>query len=649
MTKTEKKPKVKKPQGPIRWEAILPFSLIVLLIGLYFHFFFDLHLRKALEWGGYQAVGAEVNIGNLETSFLKASLRIQKIEITDAERPTHNSAQIGDVRFSMLWDALLRAKVVVNEAVVEQIEFGTQRKRPGKVKPLEPEKEGDALSEKVKGAVLSKAESEFGGNVLGDAIALLGGTDANEQLKKLEQSLPSKEMLTKFESDLKAKQKEWDARIKSLPQEKEIRALDERIKKVKVKDFKTPQEVQASLQELDSIYKDADSKYKQIQSVSNDINPELKGLESSYRNIEKQIQTDIKSLEQHFRIPQLDPKALAQSVFRDYLAPYEAKFFRYKAMVDKYIPPKFKTKGEKEEEVPIQPHPREDGISYEFARTNSYPLFWIKKTGISSQAGLTPDAGNIKGEITDITSHQSLVGKPTVATIAGDFPSKEIVGLFMKLSLDNRKELSEVLYNLKLASYPILGRDLINSPDVKISFAKASGSMGIEGKLVGLKNVIIAMENSFNKIDYSITAKNEIADQILKSVFAGIPTVNLTVKGQGTLPTVPLSINSNLGPELAKGFQKQLQAKVNEARQKIEAYVNDQVGQQKAQIEKQLNQLRAQFDQEVKKAQTQLDAEKKKIESRADQAKKDLENQGKKKLEQEGKKAVDDLKKKLGW
>ncbi len=649
MTNTEKKSKIKKAKGPIRWEAILPFSLIVLLIALYFHFFFDLHLRKALEWGGYQAVGAEVNIGSLETSFLKASLRIQKIEITDAERPTHNSAQIGDVRFSMLWDALLRAKVVVNEAVVEQIEFGTQRKRPGKVKPIAPEKEGEGIGDKVKGAVLSKAEKEFGSNVLGDAIALLGGTDANEQLKKLEQSLPSKEMLTNFENDLKTKQKEWDARIKSLPQEKDIRALDERIKKVKVKDFKTPQEVQASLQEFDSIYKDADAKYKQIQSVSDDINPELKGLESNYRNIEKQIQTDIKSLEQHFRIPELDPKALTQSVFRDYLAPYEAKFFRYKAMVDKYIPPKFKKKGEKEEEVPIQPHPREDGISYEFAKANSYPLFWIKKTGISSQAGLAPDAGNIKGEITDITSHQTLVGKPTVATIAGDFPSKEIAGLFMKLSLDNRKELSEVLYNLKVASYPIVGRELISSPDVKISFAKASGTMGIEGKLLGLKNVVIAMDNSFNKIDYLISAKNEVADQILKSVFAGIPSVTLTVKGQGDLPAVPLAINSNLGPELAKGFQKQLQAKVNEARQKIEAYVNEQVGQQKAQIEKQLNQLRTQFDQEVKKAQAQLDAEKKKIESRTDQAKKDLENQGKKKLEQEGKKAVDDIKKKLGW
>lgn len=638
-----------KKKGIIRWEAIIPFAIICAIIGLYFHFFFDTHLRRALEWGGYNAVGAEVNIANLETSFFNASLRIQGIEVTDAERPTHDSIKIGDIRFSMLWDALLRAKVVVNEAAVEQIEFGVLRKKPGKVKPPEPDDGQPSMTEKLKAQALKEAQEQYGDNVLGDVIAMLGGTDANAQLQKLQESLPSKAMLEKFDAELKGKQQAWDARLKTLPQEKDIRALNDRLNKIKYKDFKTPQELQTSVQELDKVLKDGDAMYKQVQTTGDDLGKDLKAVETQYKDIEKQVKTDIKSLEQHFRIPQLDAKAMTRAMFNKYLAPYKSKFYRYKEMADKYLPPNLMKKDKKGEDIAIQPHPREKGISYEFGRANSYPLFWVKRTAVSSQAGVTPDAGNIKGEILDITSNQRLVGKPTVATLAGDFPSKEIFGFLLRLSLDNTKALSEIAYKFNVDAYSILGKDLVKTPDVAIAFNKATGAMGIEGKVVGLKNIVLAMNNKFTKVDYAISAKNEVADQILKAVFAGIPVITLTVDGQGDFPDIPLNINSNLGPELQQGFSKQIQAKVDEARARIQAVVDQEIGKQRAQVEAQLNQLRGQFDGEVKKAQAQIETQRKQAESRIDQAKKDAENQGRKQLEKEGQKALDSLKEKFGF
>lgn len=650
MTTPETTPvKKKKEKGPIRWEAIIPFVIICAVIGLYFHFFFDSHLRKGMEWAGYKAVGAEVNIAKVETSFFKASLRIQGIEVTDAEKPTHNSLNIGDIRFSMLWDALLRAKVVVNEAAVEQIAFGVKRARPGRVAPPEPVSNEPGLADKLKEQAINEAQQQAGDSVLGDVIAMLTGTDANVQLQKLQDSLPSKAMLESFEKDLKAKQAVWDARMKSLPQGKDIEALNKRLNAIKYKDFKTPQELQSSLQELDKVFKDGDAMYKQVQGAGNDLQKDLKALEAQYKEIEKQVKTDIKSLEQHFRIPKLDAKSMSMAIFNRYLGPYKAKFFRYKAMAEKYIPPNLLNKKEKDpEDIPLQPHPRENGISYEFGRPNSYPLVWIKRTAVSSQAGLTPDAGNIKGEILDITTHQKLIGKPTVASLSGDFPSKEIMGFLVRLSLDNTKPDSIVDYRFKVDSYSIEGKELVQSPDVQIAFNKAKGSIGIEGKLVGLKNITVNMDNKFTQIEYAVGSKNEIADQILKAVFAGIPVVTLTVDGQGTFPNVPLSINSNLGPELQKGFEKQIQAKIDEARKKIEAYVNEEIGKQRARVEAEINKLRGDLDKEIKKAEGQLNEQKKQAEARVNQAKKDAENQGKKQLEKEGQKAVDDLKKRFG-
>lgn len=650
MTTNETTPvKKKKEKGPIRWEAILPFTIICALIGLYFHFFFDTHVRKGLEWAGYNAVGAEVNIAKLETSFFKASLRIQGIEVTDAERPTHNSIKIGDIRFSMLWDALLRVKFVVSEAAVEQIEFGNKRKRVGRVKPPEPVSNEPGFADKLKEQALQEAQQQAGDNVLGDIIAMLGGSDANAQLQKLSESLPSKAMLENFEKELKEKQATWDARFKGLPQGKDIEALNARFNKIKYKDLKTPQEVQNSLQELDKVIKDGDAMYKKLQAAGDDLQKDLKVIESQYKEIEKQVKTDIKTLEQHFRIPKLDAKSISMALFNRYLDPYKAKFYRYKALAEKYLPPNLmKKKSPDEVDVAIQPHPREVGISYEFGRPNSYPLVWVKRTAVSSQAGLTPDAGNIKGEILNITSHQALIGLPTVATLSGDFPSNSIFGFLLRLSLDNTKAKSIIDYKFKVDSYSIDGKELVQTPDVQIAFEKAKGSLGLEGKLVGLKEVSVALENKFTEIGYKVAAKNEVADQILKAVFNGIPVVTLTVDGQGTFPQVPLSINSNLGPELQRGFEKQIQAKIDEARKKIEAYVNEEIGKQRARVEAEINKLKGDLDKEIKKAETQLTDQKKQAEARIEQAKKDAEGQARKQLEKEGKKAVDELKKRLG-
>ncbi|HWU44451.1 MAG TPA: hypothetical protein VN132_13465, partial [Bdellovibrio sp.] len=253
------------------------------------------------------------------------------------------------------------------------------------------------------------------------------------------------------------------------------------------------------------------------------------------------------------------------------------------------------------------------------------------------------------GDIFDITSNQRLIDRATTANLAGDFPAMGISGFLLKLTLDNRKDDSEIDYQFKVDSYTLDGKELVQSPDVHIAFKKAIGSMSIQGHLIALKNLSINLDNKFAKIDYDVSSKNEIADQILKSVFAGIPVVTLTASGQGELPNVPLSINSNLGPELQKGFERQIQAKVDEAHKKIQAYIDQQIGKQKAEVDAQINKLKSQFDGEVKKSQGQLDDQKKQAENKVNSAKKDAEGQGRKKLETEGKKVLDDLKKQFGF
>ncbi|RYF39000.1 MAG: hypothetical protein EOO38_23955 [Cytophagaceae bacterium] len=169
------------------------------------------------------------------------------------------------------------------------------------------------------------------------------------------------------------------------------------------------------------------------------------------------------------------------------------KINRYRALAEKYLPPKYLKKGQAKadpDDISIQPQPRETGMSYEFGRKNSYPLVWIKKAAISSQAGMSAKAGNIRGEILDITTNQNLVGRPTVASLAGDFPADQIKDVLLKMTLDNTKEDSLITYQFDVGSYPIQGSELVNSPDVQIALANATGKLNIDGSLQALRNFV---------------------------------------------------------------------------------------------------------------------------------------------------------------
>ncbi len=658
MTNTANKPVKKK--GPIRTEAVVPFVLVTALSIAYFHFFFDLHLKKAFEFAGYHLIGAQVDIDKVETSFFNGTFRVRGIQVTNSEKPTHNMVQIGDIRFGVLWDGLLRARVVVDEMAAEQIQIDIPRKTPGKVKPIEPETaaEGPGFLKKTKDKALEKVQEKYEGNALGDIAAILSGTSGSEQLGKIEGSIASKARLKELEADYQAKQKKWQERIQNLPKGPEIQALGARLGKVKTKDFKTPQELQQSLQEIDSILKEADAKYKSVQSAGNDLNSEIKALEQGLRDLDVMVKKDIKDLEARFKIPSLDAKSISRSVFYPYVEPYLAKFTRYKGLVEKYAPPNLLAKNSKgEDEVaPIQPRPRAKGVTYEFTNRTSYPMFWIKKISISSSAGAGPNSGNMKGLVTDVTSNQALIGKPTVARLEGDIPDLKVSDFAAQLVIDNRAALLKLGYDFKIGAYALDGRQLVNSPDVQVAFSKATGSLSSKGELLGLKDFNFAINNQFSNVDYAVTAKDSVAQEILKGAFASLPAVTVDASGRGTLPNVALNINSNIGPELAKGFEQQLQAKLTQARAQLQAYVDEQVGKEKAKFEAEFNKAKSQFEGEVKKAEAQLNSEKAKGEAKLDQAKKDGEQQARKNAEEQLKKAVggdadkklNDLKKRFG-
>ncbi len=652
-----------KKKGIIRWEAILPISIIIALIVSYFVLFFDSNLKKALEFIGYSALGAEVNVESIHSSFSNASISIKGIQLTNSDKPSHNLLSIGEIKFGMSWDALLRGKILIEIASIEQIQIDSARKTPGRVKPPEPvsnepsviEKEGKKLTKQA----LDATKEEYNENILGDIAALLSGGSSQEQLKALEGQLQSKEKLAQVQKELTTKQTEWNAKFKNLPQQKEFNDWNDRFKKIKTKDFKTPQELQDSLAQFQKLIQEINTKAKDVDKSGQELNADLKYFDTQAKELEKLVQSDMKSLEAHFKVPKLDAQAMTKALFQKYAGPYLAQFSKYQKLAHQYLPPGLlqkKSEQKKEDEnIQIQPRARDRGISYEFGKPNSYPFFWLKKALISSKATPSiPGLGNLTGEALNVTSNQTLIGQPTQLNFRGDFPALEINGVDAQLTLNHTKHPYKESFSAKVASYPVDKKMLVASKDIELGFSKAVGSTLIKANYSD-SLLDFSISNAYKQLDYIVSASNKEVDNILKSIMSKIPMWTIDASGSGILPDLPVELKSNLGKEISSGFERVLQQKIDEAKAKIKKIIDEAIGKEKSKFEYELNKAKSQAEAEIKKIKDTLDKQKSEMENKADAAKKEEGNKAQKQLESEVKKRLgpdaqkklDDLKKKI--
>lgn len=652
------KTKRKKPKGIIRWGAIIPFFVFCVLCYVYFHFFFDAHAKSLIEWGGYKAVGAEVNIANFKSSFTQGKVEINKIEMTSSEKPEFNSLEIANVRFDLNWDALLRMKFVVEDMAAEGLQFMSKRARPGKVAPPEPSKPDEpSFTDQLKAKAMGHLDKKMENNILGDIAGFLKGGDVNQQLKNIESTLGSKKLADDLNQKWTQKKIQWDSTLKALPTQNDLNSYKSRFEGIKYKDFKNLQELEASVNQFNALKKDIDDKVKVVDTAKSNLNTDLQAVQSDYQNLNQQIKTDIDSLKTRFKIPKLDAGQFAKSMFMDYLTPFTIKLDHYKKTAQKYLPPKYARMldGKKEaaqaekEDNSIQPLPREVGQSYEFPITTGYPLFWIQNVKISSKSNAQVDYGDIAGTIKNITSNQRQINKETTLDVKGDFKSQNVFGINLNAAFNNIKAVPEVRFGLDVAKYFIQGIDLVNSGDGQINIPKSNNSISIDGKTIGFKTYDISLRNEFKDVNFNVAAKDPTVNDILKNTFAAINNFDLKASAKGEIKNLDIDISSSLGQKLEQSFGALLQKKLDEVNAQIKAKIDEEVGKARKQVEDQVNALKNQVQGEVNKAQTQLDQQKKLIDDRIAQAKKDLENQAKNKVQDEAKKAAEELKKKLGF
>lgn len=559
----EKKPKKK---GPIRFEAIVPVFVLCLITFLYFSYYFDRHLKKLVEYVGTQANGAEVNVGSINTSFIRGSFDLDVLEVTNKEKPELNALEIGNIHFKFMWDALLRMKFVVDDASINNIQIMKPRKSPGKVLPPEPAK--PSKINELQHQVIAQIKNKYGGNVLGDAMSLLEGGDYKEQIEAIRGTLKSEARVQVMISDVKSKQEFWDNKVKQLSDTSRLKEIEGKIQNIRAeKDFLKQAK---AAKELNDDIKYIEKQYKEVEASSKQLKTEVDTLTKYPKELQALVNEDIASLKNRFSIPKIDFKDMAMHLFAGEFVGYIAKARKYQAVAKQYMPEK------KEEQEEVIPHPRSEGKTYQFPITTGYPLFWLKRAAISSKGTPESYSGDVSGELTNVTTDPKFVKRPLVLDLNGNFPAAKMSGVRAKITLDHTKKVAKQSALLQVGSFHVPEKMFVNDEKIKFGFLNAVGSATLKADLVE-SNINMNWTSALVKPNFLVESKSKLAKEMLTNVLAGISAININGNATGTFTNLDMNITSNLGDELAQGFTREIGAKVTEAQNKLNALVEDKI------------------------------------------------------------------------
>ncbi|HEX4926025.1 MAG TPA: TIGR03545 family protein [Bdellovibrionales bacterium] len=608
--------KKKKAKGPIRFEAIVPFAVIVGLIALYFIVFFDGHLRRAIEFGATYANGAEVDVADVNTSFIRGDFEILGVEVTSLAEPSKNSVSIGRMHFKFLWDALLRMKFVIEDASISDLQVGTPRKRPGRI-TRKPDPEVETEKEEAKG------------NALADAAKLLEGALDLEGLKSIG-NLESQAKIAQLQAELGNKEKEWKAAMANLPSGQDLQNLQSRIQNLRIGGTNNPAELQKQVQDADSLIKEANDKVNRVKTAGDTVKSGVNQFQNSIKELDEVVKKDIQGIESKLKLPRIDTENLSKQFFGEQFLSKLGQAKRYMLLARKYLPPK-KSEDEKLEDK-IEPPSRSAGKTFQFPVTTGYPLFWLKRAALSSQAKNSPFGGDVRGEILDVCSKPSQIGKPTILQMEGNFPGPGLEGVEARVTLDHTGDVPKQKLKAAIARFPVSEQMLSNTDSLKFGFGKAAGSTTIEGSVVG-DELTFSADSKFTNIDYVVGAQSQQLDGLIKGAVSDIKQVTVNADARGTLSDLKFNIVSNLAAELQKGFERQLKAKLDEARAQIQKIVDEKIGSQKKALTDQYAGVQNQVNSQVAEKQKEADKLKGQAEAKLAEAKNQAENQGKKAVE----------------
>ncbi len=635
----------KKKLAPIRTQFILALAVFCSCVFLYFTLFFAGHMKSLIEWGGRKAFYSEVNLDELNISFLQLSVQMKKLQVTNFNQPDYNLVQFDEMNFQLSLDALLRAKILIEEASLRGVVLAEKRKRRGRVYPQlkkQAEQKENVLLAHASDELTATWEEKSAENVLADLFTLLTGGVADFNKDDLAIDLKSQEKVQELSQQLKVQQEQWQ---QSLDLRSQLSSWQSIRSEYQGKKFSNdPKTLAREVKEFQSQYKTIKSEIRSAQSQLDSQLASAKDFSQRVGQIDDWIKEDIESAKAYLKIPSLNLSQLTQDLLSGTLQKILEPYLALGQKILAYAP-------ERGGEGPkkISPPPRGEGVSITFPQKNAYPLFWLRLAEITARQSSEVEAGaSVGGAIKDLSTDQFVTDLPWQIQFEADLPAKELRGLFFNSTIDMRESENFIALTGQVDSFNLKELNLSENPKLSLALNQSRGKITAEGLLKAKENRL-SVRSDFDQASWRVSSEQKNVQTIMSRIFEPIDQFDLTLTLSGRLLRPSLAIRSSLDQQLQRGLRTQLQEKMQQAQQKVESAVREKIAQTLQPFRNSYQQAQQKYLKPLQGHQEQLAS----LNTQFDQLKNQIERKQKDQAKSQKQEAVDQLKdkarRKLGF
>lgn len=562
----------------MRWSYVAPRLALLILLWAFFFFAFDPLLKWGMIKGIEKGAKARAEIASLRTTFLHPSLKITGLAVADAGEEFRNLVEFSELSFSAEGASLLEKKLVVENAALKGLRFGTTRKTSGKLPFVKEEP-----SELVEG--FKKESKDFALERASDAKA-----EAAADYKVDPAELGSVKLAKQLEESYHKDYAGISSRLDTKKYEAGLEALKARHEKAKgennfAKQAKDYAEIGKEVKKLTSDFK----KDKEETEAA------LARAKDSFKALDEARRKDLAEVMAKMKLPSLDTQSIARMLAGPLIAEKTAQAMKWAALARKYMPASAKG---------VLKNEARRGREVHFPKEKSYPTVLVRKLSLTGELGLE-DPLEYSGTVEGLTTQPQVYGRPTTLLVKG---AKGARRLDLKASIDAAGDELRTTSELSYAGMPVKQLQLGSPSSFLLEIT--GGTAAFEAALKTAGETIEGRAAARLKgAAFKPKADNIKAAPLRSAVeasFAGLSSALIATGISGTVKSPTLSIETDLANALSKAFSGAMGAEAKKAQEAAQKKVDEVLKPYRARLDGLAASKQAELGGKLKDAESKI-------------------------------------------
>ena len=547
----------------MRWKFIIPFLVFILIIVAFVAFFLDSIVESIVEERASLLNRAKVEIEDLDIGFLRPGVRIRGLAVANADNPWKNIVEVGDIGISLSILPLFSKSIVIDEMVMENVQFNTKRKTSGELpRHLKKRVKAEGKKEKPTEFPFPKLPNL---EVFKKKFDLKGLVDIN-RLESVERAKQLTEDVSKIKSTWESKIEGLDVKGKADEIMTKVRGSLEALQKIRIKGPTDLLKLQGDLRNLREGIDALKGLRKEIQAKKSAFKRDLVALEKSVKDeIDTLKEQDLRAILKDLGIEEFKRLRLAEA----FLGPFYAKalglIWNNADKIRKFMP-------KMDRDKPVQTRIRAQGRDIIFPSVKKGPDFLLREARVSMEQ----EKWSLRGTIQGITSDPTSYGKPTRIVIQGKRPKLVLNGI-----LDHTGKTPVDTATLDLMGYPLDGFAFPENPLSLSNITRGSlnlkANLELKGDSIDLKTRTTVKNLVLN---FSEEGKDNLMVNIVKEVFRTTPTLSIGVAAKGTRDNPQLSISCDIDRLFTNQLNRFAGKKLKELKTSLGAQIDGASGEE---------------------------------------------------------------------